>query len=253
MTTGSRRLAVRGAHNIRDLGGYLTASGKPIPWRRFLRSDSLHRLGEGEAERLHAIGLRAVIDLRTAAEVERAPSPFAAYPDVHFVNLPMFDDLAPAALSQAKSDAAHPLLAFYDDALETRGPAIRRILSEIAAVRDGAVLFNCTAGKDRTGLVAALLLGLAGVGRDEIVEDYALTADFISELVEEFLGVSRANGGDVESYARLLESPAFTMAKTLDRIASRYGTVEGYLRHVGTTQEEIDALRARLAPGEDAP
>lgn len=251
MTAGKRHLPVEGAFNIRDLGGYQTRAGTPIPWRRFLRSDSLHRIAPQEISRLHDEGLRAVIDLRTSAEVAAAPNPFAAYPDVRYLNLPLFDDLSPQALSRAAQEGDHPLFTFYMTALETRGDAICAILTEMAQIDDGAVLFNCTAGKDRTGIIAALLLGIAGVRREQIIADYALTAEFIPELVAEFLDISRANGGDTESYARMLESPAETLAATMDAIRAKYGTFRSYLQSIGLPEDVRLTLRARLNGAQD--
>ncbi len=111
---------------------------------------------------------------------------------------------------------------------------------------EGAVLFNCTAGKDRTGIIAALLLGLADVPHDQIVEDYTLTADLITDLVAEFLELSRARGGDTESYAKLLQSPGPTMASTLAQIQAKYGSISEYLKAIGLPLSDVEKLRSRL-------
>lgn len=246
MRQKQRHLPVEGAFNIRDLGGYTSAAGRTIPWRRFLRSDSLHWIAPQEVIRLHDEGLRVVIDLRTAHEVAEAPNPFASFPDVRFLNMPLFDDLSPQALSQAEVEGDHPLFTFYMTALMSRGPSICVILSEMARVETGAVLFNCTAGKDRTGIIAALLLGIAGIPRAQIIADYALTAELIPDLVAEFLALSRERGGDTEKYARLLESPAQTLAQTLDQIDQRYGSVPNYLADIGLSEGDLATLRARM-------
>ncbi|WP_299567196.1 tyrosine-protein phosphatase [uncultured Sulfitobacter sp.] len=246
MSTPARHLTVRGTYNLRDLGGYTTAQGTQIPWRRFLRADCLHRLEDGEASRLHFEGLRQVVDLRTPAEVMEAPSLFGTHPGVEFVNLPLFGALSPAALAEGEAPDGHPLLAFYVTAIETRGTAIRDILSRISEVREGAVLFNCTAGKDRTGIIAALLLGIAGVTPREIVADYAMTEALIPDLVAQFLDASRARGGDVEAYARLLESPASTMAGFLSYIDATYGSVMGYMDHIDLPLDAAARLQSRL-------
>lgn len=246
MMRQSRHMPVKGAFNLRDLGGYQTASGSMTPWRHFLRSDSLHRITPTEVSRLHDEGLRAVIDLRTTREVTEAPNPFAVFPDVHFVNMPLFDDLSPQALSHQGTDKDHPLFSLYMTAVDSRGPAISAILTEMAQIETGAVLFNCTAGKDRTGIIAALLLGIAEVPRDQIVADYTMTAELIPELVAEFLDLSRARGGDAKRYARLLESPAETITATLEHIDMRYGTVPDYLRSIGLSTKALDRLRLRL-------
>lgn len=242
----SRQIILRGAYNVRDLGGYITAQGSPVPMRRFLRGDCLHRLDEGEPERLHFEGLRMVVDLRTAREVHDAPSRLARQRGVEWVNLPLFDALSPDALAEVDVPDGHPLLAMYITAVETRGEAIATILGRIATVREGAVLFNCTAGKDRTGVIAALLLGLAGVSHTDIVADYALTEDLIPELVAEFLSRSRANGGDVETYATLLESPASAMAGMMAHIDARYGSLMGYLDHINVPTNVLSRLQVRL-------
>ena len=242
----SRHFPVQGAYNIRDLGGYKSALGIAIPWRRFLRSDSLHRLADGEIDRLHAFGVRKVIDLRTPDELAQAPNPFASYHNVQFANVPLFDDLSPEALSKTRSPDDDPLVAFYMAAIDTRGSAICAIMAEIAGVEQGAVLFNCTAGKDRTGIIAALLLGLADVPHDQIVEDYTLTADLITDLVAEFLEISRSRGGDTESYAKLLQSPGPTMASTLAQIQAKYGSISEYLEVIGLPLSDVEKLRARL-------
>jgi protein-tyrosine phosphatase len=242
-----RDLTVRGAHNIRDLGGYLTAQGTEIPWRRFLRSDCLHQLDEAEPARLHFEGLRMVIDLRTAREVRDAPSALARQRGVEWVNLPLFDTLSPDALAQiVVPEEGHPLLAMYLTAIETRGDAISTILSRMSDVREGTVLFNCTAGKDRTGIIAALLLGLAGASHTDIVADYALTSARIPVLVAEFLTRARANGGDVEAYATFLESPASAMAGMLSHIDANYGSVMGYLDQIDVPTEVLSRLQVRL-------
>jgi len=246
MNNAHRHIPVKGAFNIRDLGGYTTAAGSPIPWRRFLRADSLHRIPAHEVQHLHDEGLRLVIDLRTNKEVEGDPSPFATFSDVRFLNIPLFDDLSPQALSQTPAEGDHPLLAFYMSAILSRGQTISTILTEIAQNEKGAVLFNCTAGKDRTGIIAALLLAIAGVPNDQIILDYTLTADYIPDLVAEFLALSAERGGDTVRYARLLESPAPTITATLSYIEQTYGTADQYALNSGLSPETLTLLKTRL-------
>ena len=241
-----RHLPVAGAHNVRDLGGYRTAGGVILPWRRFLRADSLHRIAPGELDRLAGEGIGTVIDLRTPGEIAEAPNPFRARPGVDFLNLPLFDDLAPAALGQVKGAPRDALLDFYLAALHRRQDSIRAILAAMADAQDGAVLFNCTAGKDRTGIVAALLLSVADVPRQDILADYAISAELISKLVAEFLELSRQRGGDTEAYARMLQSPARTMEHALGTLDAEHGSVGGYLSAIGLHDAQVAALHARL-------
>ena len=241
-----RHLPIEGAFNVRDLGGYPTKDGGETRWRRFLRADSLHRIAPAGMDHLLDEGLRTVVDLRTRAEAATAPSVFADLGGVDYINMPLFDDLAPAALGQAKRRPEDPLLEFYVTALDTRHDALREILAAMASAPTGTVMFNCTAGKDRTGLVAALLLGLAGVDRPQIVADYVLTAELIPELVDEFLELSRQRGGDVVAYERMLRSPAKTLEAALARIDGGHGDIPAYLSATGLDKTQIAALRDRL-------
>ncbi len=241
-----RRLAVEGAHNLRDLGGYRTRGGELTPWRRFLRADSPHRLSPAGIERLEGEGLGTVIDLRTTAECAAMPNPFAARPGVSYIHQPVFEELAPLNLAGVDFAGGDPLLDFYRIALDDRHEALREILVLIAAVPKGAVMFHCTVGKDRTGIVAALLLGLAEVAPDDIVADYAMTGPLIGPLVAEFLEHTRARGDDADKHARLLAAPAATMQAALGHIETRYGSVARYLAHIGVPPGDRSALLDRL-------
>jgi len=245
MSLGRRHIALDGVYNIRDLGGYATAQGTQTAWRRFLRADSPHALNEVGQARLQAEGLATVIDLRTAAEITETPNPFASRAGVTYAHRPLFAALAPGKLAES-ADGAHPLLGFYQSALDDRHEALHDIMTLIARADEGAVMFHCTVGKDRTGLVAALLLGLAEVSADDIVADYALTEGLITGLVAGFLETARQRGGDVAAYARLLSSPAATMRDTLGHLEARYGSVPRYLAHIGVAPGDISALSDRL-------
>lgn len=245
-----RHLPVPGMHNLRDLGGYATADGRTTQWRRILRGDGVHALPPPAVDSLRAEGLGTVVDLRGQAEIAREPNPFAAHPGVVYHNHPVFDELAPATMADARPGTADsPLMGFYRIALEDRSAALRAILSTIATAPPGAVLFHCTAGKDRTGIVAALVLGAAGVDRQTIVEDYALTGDLIGPLAAMLLDRTRRNGGDVERHARLLACEPPTMAAMLDMLDRRHGGIPGYLRDIGLPAGDLSTLRDRLLAG----
>jgi protein-tyrosine phosphatase len=248
-----RRLVIEGAHNLRDLGGYRTRDGDLTPWRRFLRADSPHRLGAEGIERLEAEGLTTVIDLRTTAELEAMPNPFARRAGVTYRHQPIFEELAPLNLAGLDFEGGDPLFEFYQSALDDRHEALREILVMIAGVPEGAVMFHCTVGKDRTGIVAALLLGLAEVEPEDIVADYAMTEPLIVRLVAEYVEATRARGEDPDKHARLLAAPATTMQAALGHIELRYGSAAGYLRHIGVPRGDLSALQDRLRGALEAP
>ena len=138
------------------------------------------------------------------------------------------------------------LLDLYLRALSERGNVIVDVLNAIADASDGVVLFHCTAGKDRTGLIAAMLLSLAGVAEDLIVEDYALTRERIAPLIADFLADAVKRGLDVEAFRPLLVCEAATMAATLAHLSSLHGSVAAYLAAVGLDPATANRLRARL-------
>lgn len=241
-----RDLKIPGATNIRDLGGYPTRDGHMTQWRRVLRGDGLHRIAPEGGKALREAGLRSVIDLRSNSELEHEPNPFADALDVAFSPRPLFDDLAPTLLGIKARASDDLLLDFYIEALGDKSAAVRAVLTTIAEAPEGTVLFHCTAGKDRTGIIAALLLGTAGVERGDIITDYSLTGERIAPLVQRLLDHTTARGGDAASHARFLRCDPPTMGATLDHIDRRHGSIPGYLKDIGLSQGDIDALRDRL-------
>lgn len=235
-----RHLPIKGTYNVRDLGGYLTEAGE-TRWRRILRADGLHRLEPEGVQALVAEGVTTVIDLRHPGELEQQPNPFNGHGTVAYHNVSLFDQLAPEA-----KPGEDLLLALYILALETRQAAIAQVLGIIADAPDGTVLFHCTAGKDRTGIISALLLSLVGVGSETIVEDYALTARMIAPMVEEIIAGAVARGADVEKFRPLLASDPATMLATIDYIAAEHGSVVDYANKIGVPAATIERLKARL-------
>lgn len=240
-----RHLPLSGTYNIRDLGGY-AAGIATTQWRRVFRADALHRLDEAGIAALVLAGVRTVIDLRHADELLSAPNPFTAHNAVSYVNVPLFDRLTPPTATGADGEPLDLLLEFYKLALAERQEATRDVLAAIADAPEGAVLFHCTAGKDRTGITAALLLAASGVDADTIVADYALTGEMIAPMLDELIEGARARGADVENFKPLLASNPSTMRGLLDHIAERYGSASAYLDLIGLDAEAQSRLKRRL-------
>jgi protein-tyrosine phosphatase len=239
-TPFARHLAVAGTYNVRDLGGYPTPAGE-TRWRRILRADGLHRLDAAGMSALELEGVTTVIDLRHPGELTGQPNPFASNAVVAYHNVSLFEQLAPVA-----RPGEDVLLALYKQALETRQQAIAEVLAIIANAPTGTVLFHCTAGKDRTGIVSALLLAVVGVETSLIVEDYALTGGMIAPMIEEIIADAVARGADVEAFRPLLASDPATMLATIAYIEATYGSAPAYLERIGLAPTAIDRLRQRL-------
>jgi protein-tyrosine phosphatase len=236
----TRHLPVTGTFNVRDLGGYLTPLGE-TRWRRILRADGLHRLDAAGMDALVGEGVATVIDLRHQGETESQPNPFSGNRAVAYHNVSLFDQLAPEP-----KPGGNVLLELYKNALDRRQAAIAEVLTIIADAPPGVVLFHCTAGKDRTGIVSALLLALVGVEATLIAEDYALTGPAIAPMLEEIVAHAVARGADINTFRALLGSEPETMEATIAYLIENYGTVEHYLSGIGLSDGTIDRLRHRL-------
>lgn len=228
-------------HNIRDLGGYVRGSGGETRWGRILRGEALHALTDDSVDALVEEGLSLVIDLRGPHETGVTPHPFRDHSGVAYINVMLFDALAPIALAKPAFDMAQR----YCDALDQCGPRLADVLRAIVEAPPGVVLFHCTAGKDRTGIVAALLLSLAGVSQDDIAADYALTAS-AGRLIEDLRARALSAGGDADHVERMMASDAGTMLIMLEHLERKHGGIRPYLTSIGLTQTEIARLSNRL-------
>ncbi len=236
-----RHLQLEGAYNVRDTGGYPTADGRMIRWHTLLRGDSLHRLTPEAQAHLIGMGLRTVVDLRRSTERAESPNVFADSGRVRYLHLPLFDGATGAGDQQRTLDLIYR--AILDDAQ----PHVRAIFGALAKPDAFPALVHCTAGKDRTGVIIALLLSVAGVPTETIVRDYALseqylTDDFHADLRERV----EARGGDWAAMQQLLGAPTELMQETLAYLSETYGDVAMYLRGIGVTDGEIAAVRAAL-------
>ncbi len=238
-----RLLALEGCFNFRDLGGYPTADGRRIAWRRLFRSDGLHALTAADIGVLlgEPIGLSDVIDLRSTAELEsEGRGPLEATPAV-FHHTPLFDGAASAGRSMA---ADMSLAERYFGLLEIAMAPIARIVG-VLATADGAAVYHCAAGKDRTGVISAVLLGLLGVADEMVVADYALTRENLDAILERL--------GELDGYKDMLDAlppdtqhaNPETMAELIERVGDRWGGFEGYVREAGVDDETLAKLRAR--------
>lgn len=238
---GQRHLPLEGAYNIRDIGGYPAAAGTTTRWRTFLRADSLHNLTPAGQQALVDYGVRTIIDLRFKHECSAAPNVFATADHVRYVNLSLFEGSSPTGMGRQLPD----LESIYRYILDERQAAIKAILALIAD-NGFPVLIHCTAGKDRTGLITALMLGLAGVDHATIAEDYALTAHYGADLLAQLHDQAAAAGRDMVTYARFLEAKPEAMRNTIAYLEENYVSVPAYLAQIGLTAMQIAQLQQQL-------
>ena len=232
-----RRILLPRCPNLRDLGGYPAAGGRTTRWRTLLRSGSLRPAGADGAARLAEYGLRTVIDLRTAAEADRAPSPpgIAARTEL----IPLLDSGV-----RGLPPGLEPV---YQYLIEERGDQIGSAVTALAAAGALPALVHCAAGKDRTGVVIGLVLAVLGVPDEIIAADYALSAGYLGAQAVAIIGaVQDRTGLDRQPAADLLASPPRLILEVLARARAAGGTVDGYLTAHGVAPADLAALRARL-------
>jgi protein-tyrosine phosphatase len=224
--TPDRLLPVTSVRNARDVGGYRTSSGETIRWRTLVRTAKLFDLDDNDRAYLaDDLGLRTVIDLRTAGEIAAEPDMLGDL-DVADFNFTPLTDLG----TWIPGTMADLYLYTVDEHGEQYAGAIREL------ARPGALpaLVHCTAGKDRTGVLIALVLDLLGVDDDVIIEDYMLSNVCLG-LGEENIGAS--------TYATIFPD---WLETTLTHVRKTHGSVEQFLRFHGLGDEEFDALRTGL-------
>ena len=268
-----RWLRLDGTTNTRDLGGLPTIDGGTTLPGRILRSDNLQTLSAGDVDRLvHEVGLRQVVDLRTTAEILlEGRGPLRALAEVehrHFTLLPerghhtdvfavedddSLDDLPQDWVEtllprqETEHDAGEPpAVRAYLGYLQHRGEAVVAALRALADAGPGASVVHCAAGKDRTGVVVALALAVAGVPHEEIVLDYAMTADVIDALVAK-LAASPTYAEDMARRDVASHTPrAETMRRVLALLDDRFGGPLGWLADHGFDADAQQRLGARL-------
>lgn len=231
-----RHLPLEGSYNIRDIGGYATVDGYQTRWKKILRSDSLHRLTPESQQALIDYGVKTIIDLRYTSEVQQKPSVFAESSKIKYVNIPLFGDELLERLKPLNNQAEQ-----YYVWLDSCQEQFRTILETIIQSLSSPVLIHCTGGKDRTGLTIALLLSVANLPVNTIVEDFVVSGDYLAPMFAPFLPKARELG-----YAYMFECRAETLLDTFKYLGQKYGEAIGYLQTIGLTNEQIDYLRSLL-------
>jgi protein-tyrosine phosphatase len=175
-------LRLAGTFNTRDLGGHRSGDGRQVRWRRAIRSDALGNLSEDDLGLLSRLKIHTVIDLRSASELEaHGPAPVERFGARH-LHLPVLAETWDPSAATAGLPDAHFLAARYCEMTDEGFAAIAAAI-ETVALANGPVLFHCAVGKDRTGVVAALLLALLGVDDRAIARDYARSEPAVARLV----------------------------------------------------------------------
>lgn len=266
-----RVLNIEGVINFRDLGGYLTGDGREVKWGQLYRSAQLDRLSQKGIDDMAAMGIQVVVDLRFSDETNRYPTIREAVPDADLLS---WHDEAETQATGESDDIQRS----WKESLATNDPdqvreamrvnypkklyshrAIYRTMLLRLSQGQLPLVFHCAAGKDRTGVAAALILSLLGVSNEQIVADYLLTQNEIQHLLETWMSGGAGHNDDsadfqkkLASYPRNVVQPVFDaderyIQTLLSYVDSRYGGFMNYAAEkLELSQGDIDGLKANL-------
>ena len=227
--------------NLRDLGGMPISDGKVFPYKKFLRSGTLSDVNPEALEKLKEYGVTTVVDLRSVAEFRNYGSPAYDDKDIKFYNIPLF-----VGDPDAEEDPTmiflrtHYLGDFYVLVMEELGTEIVKVLNILAQAK-GCSLYHCAHGKDRTGIISAILYLLVGAEREHIIRNYEFSYEHIKWFLDPLIEKREENS------KHTLRSDRINMEIMLDYIDDKFdGDICKYLIQNGMTEQEIEALRNKI-------
>jgi protein-tyrosine phosphatase len=235
-----------GQHNFRDLGGILTKDGRRIRPGLLYRSGDLHSITDDDIKTLTRLDLAMIIDFRSPREYEKRPN--REIPGVKEIkHLPIHDaprDLAATYVEESNEEGLKQLLiGEYERIILHYTAEYRQFLIEVAHNSNIPLVFQCSAGKDRTGLATIFLLTALGVGKEEILEDYFRTNIFAQAHAHEIIGILNHDGHNGELMRPMLEVRQEYLNAAFSAIHEQYGNLEGYV--IGELAAEPELLRER--------
>ncbi len=243
--TFDRLIALEGAVNFRDLGGYVVAGGESrTRWRVLFRADGLGDLTSGDFDVVRALGIRTVIDLRAPYELERGQFDFEAHP-VDYHHIPFIESIPDPEEFDKRPDL---LEAQYLEMLDNAGLQIRTALEVIASPGALPAVFHCTAGKDRTGLLSAIILTLLGADEETVVADYALSGEAMGRLREKIIRKYPESETLLSTIDEVFSAHPTKMQNLLAYLREHYGSMEAYAGGIGAGPVVASLRSALLEP-----
>jgi len=248
---------ISGVTNARDLGSYITAHPPGIVKPHLLfRSAEISGIDDLGMAQMRDLGIRTIIDLRSDTELERFNTPVPVIRDVEIRRVPVFrkEDYSPEMMAKRyalyASGKTEAFMELYSQILNHGVEAFTAIALHIRDSPSDGCLFHCTAGKDRTGVIAAVFLSLVGVSDQDIAHDYELTRvgrEPAREKIMARIAKEEIFIGNTEAANNMLSSRYDTMLAFLEMLRNKYNGAEGYLRErVGLTVEDIVLIRNRM-------
>ncbi len=250
-----RHIELEGAHNFRDLGGYATEDGHKVRWGMFYRSDSLAKLTDADLAKLHELGIKLVCDFRSAEEKAEEPDRLPADGPPAVAELPIFDEsFSPSAFREkitsgtlGDTDLRQMLIEGNRQFATRYAPQYAAMLERLEQPSQLPALVHCTAGKDRTGFAAAVVLRTLGVPEETVYEDFLLTNTYTAAQIERTLWIIRLVSlfrTDPEKVRPVLGVERAYLQAAFDEIQKDYGSFDEYRRQaLGFDDAETAAFR----------
>lgn len=230
------RLPLEGVSNCRDLGGYYSSRGQVTKWNTFLRSSRLPDLSEADIQFVYDYGLRSIIDLRADFEIQEFANPLDGHPQFTYYNVDLIGTVERASQKALSSDEPFVLGQMYVGILEDK-TGVKQVLDiMMEEINNGGVMFHCSAGKDRTGVIALLVLGLAGVAKQDIITNYEVSG---TNIKEDYLE------RDTNFRPNVLGSHPKNIIMAYDYIMENYLSFENYFMALGYSEEQVDQFLFR--------
>lgn len=231
-----------GVLNFRDLGGYRTTDGRSTRWGRLFRSDALHDLTDEDLVIFRGLGVSSVVDLRSTGEVSRTGRGLLERESIRFVNSPVLSNYE-AEREESVFDTSY-LARRYLQYLEVGAPAFLAAFEEMTVPEHYPLVFNCFLGKDRTGVLAALVLSCLGVERQAIVEDYAITEERVRFIMDKLRQDPVHRDVIDQTDPVLLAATGATMSSFLDEVDHRFGGARAWVEAAGLAPGRLDQLES---------
>ncbi len=249
-----RRLPLQGLCNARDLGGYPAENGRITKFGAFIRSEVPSHLTPEDMDFLKNYGVKMSIDFRGARELEKAPSRMAAAGWAEYRHCPMFNETVARGAGLEQKGPVKPVpdgddlwKKMYVSMAEEHKSWVKSAL-ETAAGCSGAVMYNCTTGKDRTGMFSAFLLAIAGVGDLDIIADYCVSQVYLRPMYSTMFhllpGRATESGPDLSD--PFFKTQPENMETLLEHFNKNYGGTRAYLASCGVTEDVMELLRNKL-------
>ncbi|MFI7167149.1 tyrosine-protein phosphatase [Rhodococcus erythropolis] len=256
MTTETRRIAIPGTSNLRDVGGYRTGDGRTVAYRTLYRGEALVMPGGSSSYAIYNkdskleyrdLGVRTIVDLRAQTEIDRASSAWPLACGATLVELPIAEGgegadtnyMAMLLDGRMAAFGIENMSTFYTELLERRALVLGAAYRLLADNGKLPMLIHCAAGKDRTGVFIALVLSSIGVSDEDVVSDYALTGLLRPNRVDAYANRFVAAGRDPEIARVLFETPPEALRSMLRFLRCEYGSVTGYLTRAAGVDEDV--------------